>query len=74
MKLIITLLFALSLTGCMFQTVEVHEIKNSEAICNSVGANLARISARFDGSYSVECTNGEKFLSYRVNEFMRSKK
>ncbi len=74
MKLIITLMFALSSTGCVFQTVEMHEIKNSEAICNSVGANLARISASLDAGYFVECTDGRIFYKYDVNKFIRSKK
>lgn len=51
----------LSLTGCMYQTVNQFDIQRAKNLCGGI-EKIVEITANFDGKESVLCMNGGQFL------------
>jgi hypothetical protein len=57
MRLISTTLLALSLTGCMYQSVNSNDIEAANKLCASKDAIVIAIQAHATGSEFVLCSN-----------------
>ena len=57
----LSVLSALLLTGCFYQTVNQFDIQRASKVCGGV-EKIVQISAAFDGREKVLCLNAEQFL------------
>jgi hypothetical protein len=62
MKIIISIMLALALQGCMWQTVNESDMRTAARICGSMN-NVVEISANFVGSETVICEDGVRGLT-----------
>ena len=61
MKIIISIMLALALQGCMWQTITESDMRAAARVCGSMN-NVVEISSHFDGKESVLCENRTKHL------------
>lgn len=59
MNKLIIILAAMSLTGCVYQTVNSVDLRKALHVCNGV-ENIEYIKSGFDGSELVKCTNRQQ--------------
>ena len=57
----LSLLSALLLTGCFYQTVNQFDIQRASKVCGGV-EKIVQISAAFNGQEKVLCLNAEQFF------------
>jgi hypothetical protein len=61
MKIIISIMLALALQGCMWQTVNESDMRTAAQVCGSMN-NVVEISASFIGTETVICEDRTKHL------------
>lgn len=61
MKILISIMLALALQGCMWQTVNESDMRTAARVCGSMN-NVVEISANFVGSETVICEDRTKHL------------
>jgi hypothetical protein len=61
MKIIMSIMLALALQGCMWQTVTESDMRTAARICGSMN-NVVEISANFVGGETVTCEDRTKHL------------
>lgn len=49
----------LSLTGCLYQTVDQFDIQRAKNLCGGID-KIVEIVAQFDGGEKVACLNGKQ--------------
>ena len=57
----LSLLSALLLAGCFYQTVNQFDIQRASKVCGGV-EKIVQISAAFNGQEKVLCLNAEQFF------------
>ncbi len=62
MKIGISVLLSLLLTGCYYQTVNINDIESATAICAKYKSTVVLIRADVFGDEKVICSNREKIL------------
>lgn len=53
---------AVLLTGCMYQAVDVDDIKAAVMICAKNNAEVVAITSWFSGSEDVACSNRKSYI------------
>ncbi len=48
----------MQLQGCMYQTLDHHDIKRGEMICEKLNSEVHYMSSNFVGDEFITCTNG----------------
>ena len=70
MKLITVVLTTLLLSGCLWQTTDLFDIKAAEQICKDNNSKVNKIFSHFDNEIEVMCTNQKTYnikeLSYKL--------
>ena len=59
MKKLVIIFAVISLSGCMYQSVNNIDLRKALHACNGV-ENIEHITSRFDGSELVKCTNRQQ--------------
>lgn len=52
----------IQLQGCMYQTLNHHDIKRGEMICEKLNSEVHYMSSNFVGDEFIACTNGNGML------------
>jgi len=61
MKIIISIMLAFALQGCMWQTVNESDMRTAARVCGSMN-NVVEISSHFSGTETVICEDRTKHL------------
>lgn len=57
-----TIMVLMQLQGCMYQTLDSHDIKRGEMICEKLNSKVYYMSSSFAGDEFTTCTNGNGML------------
>lgn len=75
MKYLLTILLATQLTGCVYQSVNSHDIQRAQKICEYHKSEIVSIDASALGSEFVNCSGGEGILIWgeQANNILKEK-
>ncbi len=57
MKYLVVFMCSVMMTGCLYQSVNISDLKKAISYCGSV-EKVMNINVHFEGSESITCTNG----------------
>jgi len=58
MKTIIAIIFTMSLSGCLWQTVESWELESLSKACDAQSSHLVKVASSAFGTVAGRCANG----------------
>jgi hypothetical protein len=61
-RILLSLMLAFSLSGCMWQSINSHEIERARIFCERKGERIEYITESFVGDTKVTCSDREKSL------------
>lgn len=60
MKTMFLVILSITLSGCVYQQVDLVDIERAMEYCKSENSDVYKIASRFDGYTIVNCKNGKR--------------